>query len=225
MSKTESKQKVSVATEREVITYSHMWHTSECLLKTGQEQDALSFHQFMASLVFTAFTLEAYLNHVGSKLLPCWEYLERSKPPKEKLSLIAKHLGVTVTYGTRPWKVMSELFEFRNTIAHGKSITFKPPVKVVSLEKHEADVSMAKTKWELSAIGKMRRAHGGTWNRWSSSCIKPPKRPGVTQVTHSLREVKAATFPCTPLNPDLAVPRNRAHNALYIALTLSSARP
>jgi hypothetical protein len=149
MSKTESKEKVSVATEREVITYSHMWHTSECLLKTGQEQDTLSFHQFMASLVFTAFTLEAYLNHVGSKLLPCWEYLERSKPPKEKLSLIAKHLGVTVTYGTRPWKVMSELFEFRNTIAHGKSITFKPPVKVVSLEEHEADVSMAKTKWEL----------------------------------------------------------------------------
>jgi hypothetical protein len=71
--KNKSKQKVSgetplslsVAVEREVITYSHMWHTSECLLKRGQEQEAYSFHQYMASLVFTAFTLEAYLNHLG----------------------------------------------------------------------------------------------------------------------------------------------------------------
>jgi hypothetical protein len=143
-----SDQKVSVTTEREVITYSHMWHTSACLLKKGQEQEAASFHQFMASLVFTAFTLEAYLNHVGPNLLPCWEYLERQNP-KEKLRLIAKHLGITVNFGNRPWKIMSELFEFRNTIAHGKSMTFKPSVKVVLLEEHQTDISMAKTRWEL----------------------------------------------------------------------------
>lgn len=143
-----SKQKVSVATEREVITYSHMWHTSECLLKRGQEQEAGSFHQFMASLVFTAFTLEAYLNHAGPKLFQCWEDSERLCP-KKKLNLIAEHLGVTINYGTRPWQVMKDLFGFRNTIAHGKSRVFKPPVKVISLEEHEADISMVRTKWEL----------------------------------------------------------------------------
>jgi hypothetical protein len=140
---------VSVAVEREVITYSHMWYTSECLLKRGQEQEAHSFHQFMASLVFTAFTLEAYLNHVGPRLLQCWEYLERHQNPLDKLKLIGTHLGVTVNYGIRPWKIVRDLFEFRNAIAHGKSITFRPPVEVVSLEEHETDISMARTKWEL----------------------------------------------------------------------------
>jgi hypothetical protein len=143
-----SKQKVSVATEREVITYSHMWHTSECLLKRGQEQEAASFHQFMSSIVFTAFTLEAYLNHIGPRLFQCWKDLERLGP-HEKLNLIAEHLRVTINYGTRPWQIMKKLFEFRNTIAHGKSKTFKPPVKVVSLEEHETNISMAKTEWEL----------------------------------------------------------------------------
>jgi len=98
--------------------------------------------------VFTAFTLEAYLNHVGPRLLQCWEHLERQSP-KEKLNLVAKHLAVPINNAARPWKIMTELFEFRNTIAHGKSITFKPSVRVVSLAEHETDVSMAKTKWEL----------------------------------------------------------------------------
>jgi len=75
-----SKQKVAVKTEREIIAYSHMWHTSDCLLRRGQEQKAASFHQFMASLVFTAFTLEAYLNHIGSRLFQCWNDMERLGP-------------------------------------------------------------------------------------------------------------------------------------------------
>lgn len=124
-----------------------MWHTSECLFKRGQEQEAGSSHQFRASLVFTAFTLEAYLNHVGSRIFQCWEDLERLSP-NEKLSLIAEHLGVTVNYGTRPWQIMKQLFGFRNSIAHGKSKTLKPPAKVVSPEVHLADVSMVKTEWE-----------------------------------------------------------------------------
>jgi len=67
----------------------------------------------------------------------------------KKLNLIAEHLGVAISYGARPWQIMKKLFGFRNTIAHGKSKTFKPPVKVVSLEVHETDVSMVKTEWEL----------------------------------------------------------------------------
>jgi hypothetical protein len=148
MSKMKSKPKVSIVTEREVITYSQMWHTSECLFQRGQEQEAGSFHQFMASLVFTAFTLEAYLNHVGSRLFRCWDDLEHLGHD-EKLNLIAEHLGVTINRGIRPWQDLKKLFGFRNSIAHGKSKAFKPPVRVVSLEEHEADVSMVRTEWEL----------------------------------------------------------------------------
>jgi hypothetical protein len=97
----------------------NLWHTSRCLLERGQEQEKASFHQFMASLVFTAFTLEAYLNWLGDKLFPHWNYLERLKP-KEKLDLISDQLKVAVDHGQRPWQTLKPLFGFRNDIAHGK---------------------------------------------------------------------------------------------------------
>ena len=143
-----SKRRVSVKKERDVITYAEMWHTSLCLLERGQEQVKASTHQFRASLVFTAFTLEAYLNHVGRELFNCWEDLERLGP-REKMNLIAEHLEVPINYGNRPWQIMKELFGFRNAIAHGKSTTFKPPTKVVSAEEEEpVEEWIAQTEWE-----------------------------------------------------------------------------
>jgi hypothetical protein len=55
-----SKAKVIIEKEREVNTYVDMWHTSRCLLYKGIADQKGSYHQFMASLVFTAFALEAY---------------------------------------------------------------------------------------------------------------------------------------------------------------------
>jgi hypothetical protein len=145
---TKSKQRVSVEKVREVITYAEMWHTSLSLLTRGQEQVRGSAHQFRASLVFTAFTLEAYLNHVGAKLFACWDDLERLGP-REKLNLIAERLEVPTNYAARPWQVMKELFSFRNAIAHGKSRTFKAPTEVVSVD-HEEPIEkwIARTEWE-----------------------------------------------------------------------------
>lgn len=108
--------------ERDVRIHANLWHTSECLLQRGQEQERASFHQFMGSLVFTAFTLEAYLNWLGDKLFPHWKYLERLSP-KEKLEVISDQLGVKIQFGSRPWQIIKQLFNFRNDIAHGKPET------------------------------------------------------------------------------------------------------
>lgn len=142
------KKKVVTTKERQVRTYAEMWHTSSCLLKKGQEQPIGSKHQFMASLVFTAFTLEAYLNHIGPKLFKSWIDLERLGP-KEKLNVIAERVGLEMNNNTRPWQVMKDLFGFRNDIAHGKT------VEVVTREevpfhkyKEEALPVFAPTRWE-----------------------------------------------------------------------------
>ena len=102
----------------------------------------------MASLVFTAFTLEAYLNHIGPKVFKCWDDLERLAPRK-KLNVIAERLQVDINYGKRHWQVMKNLFGFRNDIAHGKSEDVKSS-KVVPLDKY-SDRSLGeyvRTKWE-----------------------------------------------------------------------------
>jgi hypothetical protein len=141
-------KKVVTEKEREVRTYAEIWHTSRCLLIKGQEQPKGSHHQFMASLVFTAFTLEAYLNHVGHKLFQCWNDLERLGP-NEKLHLIAEHIGLEIQKDRRPWQVMKDLFGFRNDIAHGKSVKLISKV-IVSLDEYrEEDIpENIPTKWE-----------------------------------------------------------------------------
>ena len=85
----------------------------------GQQQPEGCIHQFRASLVFTAFALEAYLNHIGPKLFPDWSKLERLGP-RNKLKKVAEHLALKVD-GNRPWQVMEDLFGYRNDIAHGRS--------------------------------------------------------------------------------------------------------
>jgi hypothetical protein len=144
-----SKKKVIVTKERNVTTYAEMWHTSYCLLVKGQEEPRMSVHQFRASLVFTAFTLEAYLNHIGVKIFSCWEDLERLSP-KEKLNVIAERLELEVLYGKRPWQIMKKLFQFRNDIAHGKSTKARSE-KTLPLEKHSDDdfhELFERTRWE-----------------------------------------------------------------------------
>ena len=143
-----NRQKVVVKKEREVRTYVDMWHTSNCLLKKGKEEDKASYHQFMASLVFTAFTLEAYLNHIGPKVFSCWDDLERLGP-KEKLNVISEKVGLEIDYSRRPWQVMKRLFGFRNDIAHGKSVKIKSE-ETIPIKDHVDDKlhGFTKTKWE-----------------------------------------------------------------------------
>ena len=141
------KRKVSVRKHRHVITYTEFWHTSYCLLEKGQKNTEGSFHQFMASLVFTAFSFEAYLNHIGPKIFQCWDSLDRLGP-KEKLAIIAEKLGMEVDYGKRPWGILKELFGFRNDIAHGKSRKVDED-KVVPIAKYDEHMRVfTKTDWE-----------------------------------------------------------------------------
>ncbi len=144
-----SKAKVTIKKEREVNTYADMWHTSHFLLNKGIEDQKGCYHQFMASLVFTAFTLEAYFNHIGPQLFKCWSDLERLGP-KEKLNIIAERLSIKIEYGKPPWQVMKHLFGFRNDIAHGKSQIIRLS-KIVPQRKF-SDIrlgELVRTEWEI----------------------------------------------------------------------------
>lgn len=145
------KKQVEVKSERDVNTYAEFWHTSHCLIEMTNEVEKDSYHLIMASLVFTSFTIEAYLNHVGSKVFECWNDLEKLSP-KEKLNIISEKIGLKVNYGIRPWQLMTELFQFRNDIAHGKTQKLEI-TKIESLAAYNSTVNTfngyrAETRWE-----------------------------------------------------------------------------
>jgi hypothetical protein len=115
-------RKARVKKQRDVRIHAELWHTANCLLDAGKRERAGSTHQFRASLVFRAFSLEAFLNWLGPRLIPHWRYLERLNP-RQKLDLLADLIHVTPDYGSHPWKIVKDLFGFRNDIAHGKPET------------------------------------------------------------------------------------------------------
>jgi hypothetical protein len=127
--------KAKVSKERQVNTYAEMWHASNIMLGKAKKDPEGSFYQLMASLIFTAFTLEAYLNHIGQSIFKCWDDLEQLSP-KRKLNLIAEKLKIERDDSKRPFQTVSKLFKFRNDIAHGKTVRMKSEnrINVVDLD-------------------------------------------------------------------------------------------
>lgn len=119
-----AKHKARVSKERQVNTYAVMRHASHVILENAEKDPEGSFYQIMASLIFTAFMMEAYLNHIGQRIFKCWNDLERLSH-ESKLNLIAEKLGLVTNYGKRPYQTLSKLFKFRDSIAHGKSVSLK----------------------------------------------------------------------------------------------------
>ena len=76
----------------------------------------------MGSLLLTAFSFEAYLNHIGPEVFECWDAIEVLSP-EGKLDIICESLGIIFFKDKRPHQTVHELIKFRNNLAHGKTVT------------------------------------------------------------------------------------------------------
>ena len=129
--------------------YAEIWRTSYWMLEQAETEPKGSFFQIMGSLIFTAFTLEAYLNHIGERIFTCWDDLEQLSPQK-KLNVIAEKLEVEKDYSKRPFQTVKQLFKFRNAIAHGKSEFLKSEdlISVTSVQINEPIGKVLEPEWE-----------------------------------------------------------------------------
>ena len=106
--------------EREIRTYAYLYMASRDALDTATKTDDGQFYKIITSLVFAAFTLEAYLNHIGEIRIEFWEEIESIKTIS-KLKIIYKNLGLKYDNSKRPIQTVIELFKFRNLMAHGRT--------------------------------------------------------------------------------------------------------
>jgi hypothetical protein len=107
-------------------TYTVLCHTAQHLLDHAKHYESGSLLQIKASVVFSAFTFEAYLNHVGSEEIPFWNEIERI-PYKKKLRVIAAQLGLTLDTSRPLLHTVFELFRLRDILAHGRTTEFSEP--------------------------------------------------------------------------------------------------
>jgi len=69
--------------------------------------------------VFMAFSVEAYLNSIGFRVVQFWETIERI-PWRDKVEILHSVSGREPKWGEEPLQFVQELFRLRDRLAHGK---------------------------------------------------------------------------------------------------------
>ena len=82
---------------------------------------------YLPLLVFTAFSVEAYINSVGSRKVAFWDQLERL-PWRAKVEILHSHAEQPPDWGKDPLQFASQVFGIRDRLAHGKPETVAGPI-------------------------------------------------------------------------------------------------
>lgn len=109
-----------VEAERTVVTFAVLRAAGYHALQDGAARYEGSFYEWMTANIFAAFSLEAYLNHLGPLRFKCWEELERL-PVESKLALLLENVDQHPDFSRRPFQTVKDMFRFRNQLAHGRS--------------------------------------------------------------------------------------------------------
>jgi hypothetical protein len=114
------RKKVSVHSRKTVYTYVYLNIVAEEARARAKNEEG-RFYNCMTAELFSAFCLEAYLNHIGAQKIPYWESVEKKLGPTEKLEMICYEIGLKPDFGRRPFQSFRVLFQLRNSLVHGKT--------------------------------------------------------------------------------------------------------
>lgn len=95
-------------------------------------------NQVLVSIVISAFSIEAFSNAVGVKLLPTWNETHECWKPLEKLGALCAAKSVPFNPQGELWASARWLFSMRNKIAHAKpeSIVLE---RVLTVDEHHGE--------------------------------------------------------------------------------------
>ena len=132
--------------KRRINTYAYMAMSANNSLNCAMNNERGSFYQFMSSLIFSAFTLEAYMNHIGIKRIEYWKEIESIRY-MDKLKILYLNSGLEFDKSKRPIQTITQLVKFRNLMAHGKSENISGS-KEISTPTLDPGTEVVETEWE-----------------------------------------------------------------------------
>jgi hypothetical protein len=147
---------VQVRGKRTVPTYTTLravsWYANE-LAKSDLRG---RLNHIITSMLFNAFTMEAFLNHLGSRQLTFWPPLKEKLSPREKLDVLCQVLDFQPDFGRSPWQSWGFIFRLRNLLVHAQTETVPFEGEIRGEEFHIKD--WPKAKWEeYMSIDKCQR--------------------------------------------------------------------
>ena len=104
-------------------TFVYMRTGARHMLELAKASRDGQLYTCVSSLVLSAFMLEAYLNHLGRLKNPDWDAIERKYPKKQKFQMFAEKAGLNITLSDRPYRSLVTLFDYRDSMAHGRTVT------------------------------------------------------------------------------------------------------
>ena len=155
------KRRVRVKKTRDVKTYANLWSAAQFHMRRAKDPGARTGYYLISGMVFTAFAVEAYFNHLGAQHFACWSAIERPLSPVRKLRLLAEKLGFKIDEGKTPFQSVFRLLAFRDGIAHGKSDFLESEEKEIvrDIDMDPPDEPLA-TFWEqFCTVGNAERVH------------------------------------------------------------------
>lgn len=112
-------------------SFAYNYKASTFFLKNSELSDAGRYYNILSSILFSALSLEAYINHQGSLDIVNWEKWDKEEKPsiKQKLKKFSTFNDFKIDYTIEPYSSINILFDIRNVITHGQTITIKKKIK------------------------------------------------------------------------------------------------
>lgn len=137
---------ITISGSGKVTTYNWMVKNARLSLEAAKASEEGQFFNAMNVLVYSAFAMEAFFNHLGSHLVENWESKERNLSKYKKLRKFPKDLGIDADMETDPYRGVRDAFDFRDSLAHGRTETVEK-TETIELGPDETRSYMIGSEW------------------------------------------------------------------------------
>jgi len=129
-----------------VTTYNWMMKSARLSLHDASATETGRFFNSMNVLVYSAFAMEAFFNHLGSHLYKDWESKERKMSKFKKFRNFNSDLKLNHDLSKEPYSIIFDVFDFRDSLAHGRTEEIERK-EVVELTEDELRSYTIGSKW------------------------------------------------------------------------------
>ncbi len=151
-------KKVELYGKKTIRTAAYNRAASGFFLNIAKSEPEGRLYSCKASIIFSAFAMEAFLNTLGSLLFK--KEWKQHLGIEDKLDFICLKINIELDKSKHPYTTIKEIFGFRNLVAHGTDETIEFQKVVVNKSTTESYLRAVEGKWEkLCTIKKAQRAY------------------------------------------------------------------
>ena len=126
-----------------IFPFVYLKECAQFHLKESENSQEGHFHSSMSCIIFSAFTMEAFLNYMGSCVFDFWDELERHLTSVNKLNVICSQLNIQSDFSDRPFQSFVKAFNLKNYLNQGKIVSYSQTAPLAS-----AGYAAGWTGWE-----------------------------------------------------------------------------